>query len=132
MRNFGDLQRMAKEMQTKMQQVQEELARTMVTGTAGGGAVTIEMTGAQEVKAVRIDPAVISVDWTVDGMTTVGDAEIVDAMAFLFDRLKLVVEPSGAVGVAALLNGRVSGSRIGVILSGGNVGLERFRELLAR
>ncbi|TMD61565.1 MAG: YbaB/EbfC family nucleoid-associated protein [Chloroflexi bacterium] len=62
MRNFGDLQRMAKEMQTKMQQVQEELARTMVTGTAGGGAVTIEMTGAQEVKAVRIDPAVISAD----------------------------------------------------------------------
>ena len=45
-----------------MQQVQEELARTMVTGTAGGGAVTIEMTGAQEVKAVRIDPAVISAD----------------------------------------------------------------------
>jgi len=62
MRNFGDLQRMAKEMQTKMQQVQEELARTMDTGTAGGGAVTIEMTGAQEVKAVRIDPAVISAD----------------------------------------------------------------------
>ena len=62
MKNMGDLARMAKEMQTKMQQVQEELARTMVTGTAGGGAVTIEMTGAQEVKAVRIDPAVISAD----------------------------------------------------------------------
>lgn|SRR2546425_2695141 len=62
MRNFGDLQRMAKEMQTKMQQVQEELARTMVTGTAGGGAVTIEMTGAQEVKSVRIDPAAVSAD----------------------------------------------------------------------
>lgn len=62
MRNFGDLQRMAKEMQTKMQQVQEELARTMVIGTAGGGAVTIEMTGAQEVKSVRIDPAAVSAD----------------------------------------------------------------------
>ena len=34
---------------------------------------------------------------------TVSDAEILDAMAFLFDRLKLVTEPSGAVGVAALL-----------------------------
>ena len=62
MRNFGDLQRMAKEMQTKMQQAQEELARATVTGTAGGGAVTIEMTGAQEVKSVRIDPAVVTAD----------------------------------------------------------------------
>jgi threonine dehydratase len=66
----------------------------------------------------------------VDEIVTVSDAEIVEAMAFLFDRMKLVTEPSGAVGVAALLEGRISGGRIGVILSGGNVGLERFRELL--
>jgi threonine dehydratase len=67
----------------------------------------------------------------VDEIVTVSDAEIVEAMAFLFDRMKLVVEPSGAVGVAALLHGRVEGGRIGVILSGGNVGLDRFRELVA-
>ena len=66
----------------------------------------------------------------VDEIVTVTDAEIVEAMAFLFDRMKLVTEPSGAVGVAALLHGRVSGGRIGVILSGGNVGSERFAELL--
>src|SRR5581483_2289098 len=48
--------------------------------------------------------------------------ELVDAMTFLFDRAKLVVEPSGAVGVAALLAGRVGGARVGVVLSGGNVG----------
>jgi threo-3-hydroxy-L-aspartate ammonia-lyase len=65
-----------------------------------------------------------------DEIVTVDDAEIIDAMAFLFDRLKLVVEPSGAVGVAALLTGRVRGSRIGVVLSGGNVGAARFAELL--
>jgi threonine dehydratase len=53
-------------------------------------------------------------------------------MAFLFDRLKLVVEPSGAVGVAALLAGRIGGARIGVVLSGGNVGVARFAELLGR
>ena len=41
----------------------------------------------------------------VDEIVTVSDAEIVEAMVFLFDRLKLVVEPSGAVGVAALLAG---------------------------
>jgi threonine dehydratase len=66
----------------------------------------------------------------VDEVVTVSDAEIVDAMAFLFDRLKLVVEPSGAVGVAALLAGRVAGARIGIVLSGGNVGAARFAELV--
>jgi threonine dehydratase len=66
----------------------------------------------------------------VDEIVTVSDAEIVDAMSFLFDRLKLVVEPSGAVGVAALLAGRVAGGRIGIVLSGGNVGAARFAELV--
>jgi threonine dehydratase len=66
----------------------------------------------------------------VDGVVTVSDDEIVDAMVFLFDRLKLVVEPSGAVGVAALLSGRVRGDRVGVVLSGGNVGAARFAQLV--
>ena len=66
----------------------------------------------------------------VDEVVTVSDQEIVDAMAFLFDRLKLVVEPSGAVGVAALLARRVAGSRVGIVLSGGNVGAARFAELV--
>ncbi len=68
----------------------------------------------------------------VDEIVSVSDAEIIDAMAFLFDRMKLVVEPSGAVGVAALLAGRIAGRRIGVVLSGGNVGAARFAELLGR
>jgi threonine dehydratase len=70
----------------------------------------------------------------VDTIVTVSDAEIVDAMAFLFDRLKLVTEPSGAVGVAALLAGRVdaAGGRVGVVVSGGNVGVARFAELVGR
>jgi threonine dehydratase len=69
----------------------------------------------------------------VDGVVTVGDEEIVEAMVFLFDRLKLVTEPSGAVGVAALLSGRVDarGTSVGVVLSGGNVGAARFAELVA-
>ena len=68
----------------------------------------------------------------VDEIVTVTDADILDAMAFLFDRLKLVTEPSGAVAVAALLANRVdaSGLRVGVIVSGGNVGVGRFAELL--
>ena len=66
----------------------------------------------------------------VDEVVTVSDAEIVDAMAFLFDRMKLVVEPSGAVPVAALLAGRLHGARVGVVISGGNVGAARFAELV--
>jgi len=69
----------------------------------------------------------------VDEIVTVTDAEIVEAMRFLFDRMKLVTEPSGAVGIAALLTGRISaaGGRVGVVISGGNVGAARFAELLA-
>ena len=62
----------------------------------------------------------------VDDMTTVSDAEIVGAMRFLWERMKLVVEPTGALGLAALLGGRIThapGARIGIILSGGNVDL---------
>ena len=65
-----------------------------------------------------------------DEVVTVSDAEIVDAMQLLFERVKLVVEPSGAVGVAALLHGRVGAGRVGVLLSGGNVGAARFAELV--
>ena len=65
------------------------------------------------------------------GIVTVADSELVDAMRFAFDRLKLVLEPSGAAGLAALLTGRIEAPpRVGVVLSGGNVGAERFRELV--
>jgi threonine dehydratase len=58
----------------------------------------------------------------VDDMQTVSEAAIIEAVRFLFFRTKLVVEPSGALGVAALLSGAVQISgRVGVILSGGNV-----------
>jgi threonine dehydratase len=69
----------------------------------------------------------------VDEVVTVSDAQLLDAMAFLFDRMKLVTEPSGAAGVAALLAGKVEtrGGRVGVVVSGGNVGVTRFAELLA-
>jgi len=70
----------------------------------------------------------------VDAVVTVSDGELVDAMAFLFERLKAVVEPSGAAGVAALLAGRVpdaSGRRVGVIVSGGNISSSRFAGLVA-
>jgi threonine dehydratase len=69
----------------------------------------------------------------VAAIVTVSDAEIVAAMRFAFERLKLVLEPSGATALAALLAGKVaaSGRRTGVIFSGGNVDVARFRELTA-
>ncbi len=70
----------------------------------------------------------------VDVVVTVEDEDIVAAMAFLYERMKIAVEPSGAVGVAALLTGRVdaAGRRVGVVVSGGNTGAAVFAELLAR
>jgi threonine dehydratase len=67
----------------------------------------------------------------IDEIVTVTDEQIVEAMRFAFERLKLVVEPSGAVGIAAVRESLVEGRRIGVIVSGGNVGADRFAELLA-
>ena len=70
----------------------------------------------------------------VDEVALASDAEIVDTMRFLFERLKTVVEPSGACALAALMAGRVGdvrGLRVGVTLTGGNVTAERFAELLS-
>jgi threonine dehydratase len=68
----------------------------------------------------------------LEAVILVSDDELVDAMRFCFDRMKLVTEPSGVCGIAALLHRRVDYRRIGVILSGGNVGAARFAELLGR
>ncbi len=54
MKNIGDLQRMAREMQANMEKAQTELGSLTVEGTAGGGAVTVVMTGTQEAREVRI------------------------------------------------------------------------------
>jgi threonine dehydratase len=69
----------------------------------------------------------------VDDIVVASDAEIVEAMRFLFERVKTVAEPSGACALAALLAGRVRdarGGRVGVVISGGNVTAARFAELL--
>jgi threonine dehydratase len=113
--------------------VEPEAADDTARSFAAGRRVEIEMprTIADGLQATA--PGLLTFEVNrerADAIVTVDDAEILDAMAFLFDRLKLVVEPSGAVGVAALLAGRVTGSRVGIVLSGGNVGAARFAELL--
>jgi len=64
----------------------------------------------------------------VDDIVLVDEQEIVDAMRLVWERMKIVIEPSSAVAVAPLLNGSINavGKRVGVILSGGNVDLSSF------
>ncbi len=58
----------------------------------------------------------------VDAMETVSEESIIEAVKFAFYRMKLVVEPSGALGIAALLSGRLKPcGKVGVIVSGGNI-----------
>jgi len=61
----------------------------------------------------------------VDAMLTVTDEELLRSMFFLWERMKMVVEPTGALGFSALMNKKIElkGQRIGVVLSGGNVDL---------
>ncbi len=57
--NLQDLMRQAQEMQQQMAAAQEELAETQLTGTAGGGLVTVTVTGAGDVVSVKIDPKAV-------------------------------------------------------------------------
>jgi threonine dehydratase len=69
----------------------------------------------------------------VKDVLTVGDPAVVDAMRFAFERMKVVLEPSGACALAALMvhAERFRGKRVGVTLSGGNIGLDRFVALVS-
>jgi threo-3-hydroxy-L-aspartate ammonia-lyase len=69
----------------------------------------------------------------VDDILTASDAELVDAMRFFAERMKMVVEPTGCLGFAAARHlGRagLAGQRVGVLVSGGNIDLDRFCALL--
>ena len=62
MADIMKLMQQAQEMQGRLQQIQEELAQRTVTGTAGGGMVTVEADGKGAVRQVRIDPSVVRAD----------------------------------------------------------------------
>jgi threo-3-hydroxy-L-aspartate ammonia-lyase len=69
----------------------------------------------------------------VDDVLTASDAQLVEAMRFFAERMKIVVEPTGCLGFAAACHAGLPlrGLRVGVILSGGNVDLARFAHLIA-
>ena len=68
-----------------------------------------------------------------DDILTVSDAELVEAMRFFAARMKLVVEPTGCLGFAAAraMKDGLKGKRVGVLISGGNVDIDRYAALLA-
>jgi len=66
----------------------------------------------------------------VDDILTAADDELIDGMRFLAARMKLVVEPTGALGFAAARKADIKGQRVGVLISGGNVDMARFCSLL--
>jgi threo-3-hydroxy-L-aspartate ammonia-lyase len=68
----------------------------------------------------------------VQDIVTVTDAQLVDAMRFFMERMKLVVEPTGCLGFAAArqMKAELQGKRVGVIVSGGNVDIDRYCALL--
>ena len=70
----------------------------------------------------------------VSDMATINDVALLSAMFYLWERLKLVVEPTGALGAAAAFEGKVPvrGRRVGVILTGGNVDLSQVSSWLAQ
>ena len=79
MKNMGDLQRMAREMQANMAKAQEELAAATVEGSAGGGAVVVVLSGTQECKSVRIQKDAVDPD-DVDTLQDLVLAAFTDAL----------------------------------------------------
>ncbi|MFX0081110.1 MAG: pyridoxal-phosphate dependent enzyme [Candidatus Hodarchaeota archaeon] len=70
----------------------------------------------------------------VNQIVTVSETEIIDAMRFLWQRMKIIVEPSGVVPLSALLSKKINveGKRVGLIISGGNIDIEPFFKLLEK
>jgi len=85
----------------------------------------------QQTQSVGVQPFEV-IRTMVKDVLTVPDPVVVDAMRFVFERMKLVLEPSGACALAALMHHREQfrGQRVGVTLSGGNIGIERFVALI--
>ncbi|CAG9187095.1 threo-3-hydroxy-L-aspartate ammonia-lyase [Cupriavidus pinatubonensis] len=69
----------------------------------------------------------------VDDILTASDAQLVEAMKFYATRMKMIVEPTGCLGLAAAMQMKdaLKGKRVGIIISGGNIDLERFCELVS-
>jgi threonine dehydratase len=121
--------------QARVVGVEPQAGDDVARSKAAGHRVTIEVKPTIADGQQAATPGVLTwpiISSLVDDVVTVSDGEIVAAMRLLFERVKVVAEPSGASALAALLAGKVSapGGRIAVVLSGANIGAQRFAELV--
>ena len=86
----------------------------------------------QQTQAVGKHPFEV-IQALVTDVLTATDPQVVEAMRFAFERMKLVLEPSGACALAVLMRhqAQFKGQRVGITLSGGNIGLDRFVALVS-
>jgi threo-3-hydroxy-L-aspartate ammonia-lyase len=116
--------------------VEPEAGDDMQRSVAAGAPVSIPLpaTIADALQTTRpAERTLAIVRALTEGIVTVSDLELRRAMALLASRMKIMVEPGGAAAFAALLHGKipdVAGRKVGVVLSGGNVDLERFGKLV--
>lgn len=104
----------------------DDAYRSLATGTIEPAAKT--ETIADGLRATLCPVTFATIGSLVDEIVLIGEEEIVATMVQLWERLKLIVEPSGAVSAAAALTGKpdARGRKIGIILSGGNIDLRKL------
>jgi DNA-binding YbaB/EbfC family protein len=106
--NIGQIAKMAQQMQTQMAQVQEELKEATIEATAGGGAVRVVITGAQEIRSVQIDPSAVDaeeVDLLQDLVMAAVNEAIGRSKQLAEERLSAVAGGMGLPGMPGLGGG---------------------------
>jgi nucleoid-associated protein EbfC len=106
--NIGQIAKMAQQMQTQMAQVQEELKEATIEATAGGGAVRVVITGAQEIRSVQIDPSAVDaeeVDLLQDLVIAAVNEAIARSKQLAEERLSAVAGGMGLPGMPGLGGG---------------------------
>ncbi|HWI10390.1 MAG TPA: threo-3-hydroxy-L-aspartate ammonia-lyase [Burkholderiaceae bacterium] len=122
--------------QVRLYGAEPERGNDMQQSLRAGRIVAIEVPrticDGQQTQAVGAHPFEV-IRALVTDVLTATDPAVVDAMRFAFERMKVVLEPSGACALAALMTHaeQFKGQRVGITLSGGNIGLDRFVALVS-
>ena len=122
--------------QIRMYGAEPERGNDMQQSLRAGRIVGIEVPrticDGQQTQAVGAHPFAV-IRALVTDVLTATDPAVVEAMRFAFERMKVVLEPSGACALAALMTHarQFRGQRVGITLSGGNIGLDRFVALVS-
>ncbi len=103
--NIGQIAKMAQQMQAQMAQVQQELKETTLESTAGGGAVRVVITGAQELRSVTIEPGAVDpeeVEMLEDLVLTAVNEAIARSKAMAEERMATIAGGMGLPGLPGL------------------------------